>query len=206
MRPVSAILFGLVLLAFSSASAADDPKARTDALLKAFTKVKPLPGDGSKLTDADKASNRKAFSELDEFFHYETFTKECLGPHASKLSAEQRAKFDSVFKELIQRIAYPDSGAFLETSKNKLNPAKINGADATVVLDVQVPAEDLEMKTTFHWKNLGGWKIVDVAFDGASLVKDYQNQFGRIITKDGVDGLLKKLDKRLQKAREDSVI
>ena len=206
MRAFATILFGSVFLAVATASAASDPRGQTDELLKAFIKDTPLPDDGSDLSDADKAANQKVFSELDSYFHYETFTKGCLGPHASKFSAEQRSKFDNMFKELIQRIAYPDSGAFLATSQNKLNPAKKKGGKATVLLNVEVPEDDLELETTFHWQNLGGWKLVDVAFDGASLVKDYQNQFGRIIAKDGVDGLLKKVEKRLKKARKDSVI
>ena len=195
-----------LLFAATVAHAADEPRARTDALLGAFMRVKPLPDDGSVLSDGDKASNRKVFEELDTYFDYDTFTKACLGANASKFSAEQRSRFDSVFKELIRRIAYPDSGTFLKKSKTKLNPAKIEGKKATVLLNVEVPAEDLEMETLFHWQNSGGWRVVDVSFDGASLVKDYQNQFGRIITKDGVDGLLNKLDKRLKKALEESVL
>ena len=41
-----------------------------------------------------------------------------------------------------------------------------------------------------------GLKLADLSFDGDSLVRDYQNQFSRIVTKDGAEGLLKKLDQR----------
>ncbi|MCK5689855.1 ABC transporter substrate-binding protein, partial [Myxococcota bacterium] len=42
----------------------------------------------------------------------------------------------------------------------------------------------------------------DVLFDGASLVKDYSNQFARLIKKNGVDGLIEKMKKRLKKEEE----
>jgi ABC-type transporter MlaC component len=35
-----------------------------------------------------------------------------------------------------------------------------------------------------------------VAFDGDSLIKDYQNQFARIVDKEGASGLMKKVDEK----------
>ena len=70
--------------------------------------------------------------------------------------------------------------------------------EASAPLEVLVK-EDFEITVTFHWMDSGSdWRIVDVSFDGASLVKDYQNQFGRIIDKEGAKGLLKRMVDRLQ--------
>ena len=46
--------------------------------------------------------------------------------------------------------------------------------------------------------------VVDVAFDGAPLTKEYQNQLGRVIDKDGVAVLLRKVEKR--RSEESKVI
>ena len=45
---------------------------------------------------------------------------------------------------------------------------------------------------------------MDVAFDGDSLIKDYQNQFARIIDKEGVAGLMKKMDEKKRRAGQGS--
>ena len=39
-------------------------------------------------------------------------------------------------------------------------------------------------------------RIVDVSFEGDSLVKDYQNQIARVVDKQGGAGLLKVLDEK----------
>ena len=54
------------------------------------------------------------------------------------------------------------------------------------------------MSVTFYWRDDGAWRLVDVAFDGAPLAKDYQNQVGRVIEEKGAAGLLRKLRKRLK--------
>ena len=66
-------------------------------------------------------------------------------------------------------------------------------------MEGELVKEDFEITVTFHWMDSGSdWRIVDVSFDGASLVKDYRNQFGRIIDKEGAKGLLKRMVDRLQ--------
>ena len=128
---------------------------------------------------------------------FETLTTRPIEPRADKFSPKQKAEFTAKFRELIRGIAYPDSGGFFRDAKMKVG-APVEKGDATVVpVDANVPKDDLRTKLEFHWaKKDGALKIVDVAFDGDSLIKDYQNQFARIIDKEGVAGLLKKVDEK----------
>ena len=58
-----------------------------------------------------------------------------------------------------------------------------------VPIDAHVVKDDLRTKIELYWGKKGGaLKLVDVAFDGDSLIKDYQNQFARIVDKEGVSG------------------
>ena len=83
----------------------------------------------------------------------------------------------------------------------------LGGAGATVPMFITVEEDDLEMDTVFFWIiSKGKWTLWDVSFDGSALTKDYQNQFGRIIKKDGVKGLLGKLVKKLEKVRKTAVL
>ena len=47
-----------------------------------------------------------------------------------------------------------------------------------------------------------GLRIVDVALDGASVSLDYENQFGRVLRKDGADALIGKMQARLAEAQK----
>ena len=80
--------------------------------------------------------------------------------------------------------------------------AKDTMGEVKVPVDAYIAEKDLDITTVFHWrKTAKGWRVVDVSFDGASLVKDYQNQFGRIIRKEGTDAFLNRLQARLEKVQ-----
>jgi phospholipid transport system substrate-binding protein len=40
-----------------------------------------------------------------------------------------------------------------------------------------------------------GWRIVDIVVDGVSTVQNYRSSFSRIIQKEGIDGLIKRLER-----------
>ena len=44
-------------------------------------------------------------------------------------------------------------------------------------------------------KEAGEWRIVDIVVDDVSTVDNYRSSFGRIIKKEGMDGLINRLNK-----------
>jgi ABC-type transporter MlaC component len=158
------------------ARAASSPAAeRTESFIAAFKKVK----SGDKLMDWD------------------TLTTKPIEPRAAKFSPAQKKEFATKFKDVVRRMAYPDSGAFFREAKLKIGEATEKGGATVVPIDAHVVKDDLRTKIELYWsKQDGALKLVDVAFDGDSLIKDYQNQFARIIDKEGVSGAMKKVDEK----------
>lgn len=181
------IFLCLTALLWCGHALADETVQRTEALITAFKAVK---------SPADEA----AFTALDGFFDRERLTTEPIAPLADKLTEEQKKGFAERYWRIIRLVAYPDAGRFFEKAQWTLKPV---AGKKDVALHARLVEEDLETDVVFHWHEAGGaLRVYDVSFDGASLVKDYQNQFGRIVAKEGADGLLKKLDERLQKETE----
>lgn len=151
-----------------------------------------------------KASGQLPTDVLDSF-DYETFTTAAIEPHKAQFSAAQLAKFGEVFDALLRKTVHRQAGAALKDTRYTVAAAKVNGELATVEVKAHVPKDDLDTMVVFTWKKRGSqWRIVDLSIDGASLVRDYTNQFGRIIRKDGVDSLIAKLEKRLAGQTEES--
>jgi ABC-type transporter MlaC component len=202
-------LLALIALAWTaSAQAGSDPVKRTEELVKAFKAVKPLPEDGTPLSAAEKKANAAAFKKLDSFFDYDHLTTAPVAPHKAKFSGGQLKTFTDEFRQLIRLVAYPNSGDFLGRAKYTLKVGKKREGKKQVDVDMHatLEEEDLQTTVTFHWKeSASGMRIIDVSFDGASLIKDYTNQFSRIISKDGITGLLSKVHKRLEKEQKESV-
>ena len=175
----------------AAAVTASSVTSATEALVAAFKRVK---DDDGKLSDADKAANAKTYAELDALLAREHFTAAAIAPRKDKFSAAELKAFQEQFWDVVQRIAYPGSGAFFREGQVKYAEPKEKGGIWTHELTAYIPSEDLETVVALQWKLEGGkLRIVDVLFDGDSLVKDYQNQFARIVDKDGAAGLLKKL-------------
>lgn len=190
LNRLGAITFALSAVFPALAIAAPDPAVtRTEQMIAAFKKVK---------SDASTAANASAFSEIDSLISYETITARALEPRATKFTAAQKADFQKKLQELIGLVAYPESGDFFRRAKLTFKPLKTEGAETHVPFTAKLPEEDLEVEVTLHWAKQadGILRMVDVSFDGDSLVRDYQNQFSKIIDKDGVKGLFQKLEER----------
>ncbi len=201
MVPVTARIMAAPLLAFFVTlvpEAEASPQRRTEQLLELVGKVKKAPERGS-LSEMDKAANRELFAELDVFFDFGAMTEMVLRPHVDKLDPENLLVFRDIFPRLIRLVSYPDSGAFLEETEVTIGKEKVEGKNAQVPVRLVREADDLEMEATFYWRDSGTWRLVDLAFDGAPLSKDYQNRIGRVIEEKGGEGLLRKLQKRLKR-------
>jgi ABC-type transporter MlaC component len=188
-------LFAAVLIP-SGARAEDASRARTQGLIDAFLKVH-SPAAGEALTSAQREENLRTYEALDNFFGYDSLMGATLVGIESKLTPADRAEFYAKFRELIRWIAFPNAGVFFRENPYKLGSASARGELSIMVLSSYVKEEDMDMEVAFSWKMIDGeLRMVDIEFDGDSLVKDYRNQFSRIVTKEGVAGLLDRIRKK----------
>lgn len=197
LQRCGAIVGFVILLGFTTPAPAAKaaPLARTQALLETFRDVQ----SGA----AAQAQNAPVYQRIDDFFDYNTLTSGPIAAHVKKMTPAQLKQFTSNFRELIRLAAYPRSGDFIRKATVSLSAGVVTGKSGVVDMDAKVPAEDIETHVTFHWKDMGdAWRIVDITFDGSSVVQDYQNQFSRIVKKDGIAGLLKKIDDKLAERRK----
>jgi ABC-type transporter MlaC component len=186
-----AIALSWFLLA--GAARAESPLDRTHKLIETFKTVK-APPEGGKLSPAEEAANAKVFTALDGFFDFPTFTTDCLGPAAGKLSAAQAKEAKERLVHILRKRGYPNGGAvFSDGVIVEGKPVDRGGATA-VPLKVSFPKQDISMDVEFVWNKSG--KIVDLVLDGDSLSKDTRNQIGRIVAKSGAADLLRRMTEK----------
>jgi len=184
----------------------EDAVAKTRSMVEAFKDVR-KPKEGTSPTEADRSHNKAAFAVLDGFFDFDTFVANVASPHKGKFSEAQYASYRTLFKDVVRAVAYPDSGDFFRKAKITLKQSQSRTSPEDVVMDAVVEEEDIDTQVVFHWSSSkDGLRVTDVSFEGASLVKDYQNQFGRIIEKEGVAGLIRKLENKLKERRDAGAI
>ena len=154
---------------------------------------------------ADKdiqAGNRTKIMELVNakilpYVDAEKMTQQAAGRHWRRATPEQKQKLTKEFRDL---LVYTYAGA-LSTIKNEtveFKPMRGSPADNDVEVRSQVNVARGEPITlNYRLSNeKGGWKIYDVNVLGAWLVQTYTSTFNSEITKNGIDGLIKRLAER----------
>jgi phospholipid transport system substrate-binding protein len=190
LRRALSSLWLIATLCVPAVAEAQSAVDRTHKLIDTFKTVKTAP-EGGKLSAADDAANAKTFITLDGFFDFVTFSNDCLGPSASKLSPAQTKEFKERLVSILRKRGYANGGSvFNEGVIKEGKPADRAGATA-VPLKISFPKQDVSLDVEFVWNKAG--KVVDLVLDGDSLTKDYRNQIAKIISKGGPEDLLKRL-------------
>ena len=197
------IALALFTLTASFASASEKVALdKTRVLVEVLQQVA-KPVEGKQLTAAQKKANAKIYGQLDAMIDFKRLTEGPVTPHRKKLSKKQISTIKGLFKDAIRNIAYNKSGSFFDGAELTWGKATTQGKQTDIPLDIYVEEEDLEVSLVFHWAQTGKkLQLFDLSIDDASLVKDYQNQFGKIIKEEGAKALVDKLKKRLDEAQK----
>jgi ABC-type transporter MlaC component len=187
----------------SAAEPVQEALKRTEDLVAAFQAVK-VPPEGGKLGAADKKANEAAFARLDGFFDFDAFVDGAIETSKAKLSKAQLGRYRKLFRSVVRKVAFPDSGAFLGRARLTYGEPRAVTGGADLDLTAEDPKVGVTTKVTFHWRG-SPLRIIDVDFDGDSLVQVYRNQFARIVDKDGPEELLRRLAEKDKAADEGRV-
>jgi len=179
----------LLIPALAQAQTAPDPQA---ALEEKTAAVKALMGK-----PADEARKKQLRALVGEVVDYTELAKRSLKKRWDKRSEPEQAEFTSLLRALIEK-AYleqvekqPDFD--VEYGKKKLLD---DGSRATVETLAKAGQTTVEIEYRMVLRD-GAWIAVDIVVDGVSMVRNYRRSFKKIIKKDGWDGLIDRMKKKL---------
>jgi len=116
-----------------------------------------------------------------------------IGPRWAKMTPKERQRLQDAFERRF-RIS---GGSQLDTMRE----AKVEYLGETPKGDQVVVATRLQTKdetsdvSYLMTRRASGWRIVDVIIDGVSTVENYRASFARIIGREGVEGLIRRLER-----------
>ena len=195
-------LIAAASLALATAAFAAPGAEAPDAL------VKRISNDVIDTAKADKdiqSGNQKRVMDLVEskilpYVDFQRMTSLAAGKHWRDATPEQQKQLAAEFRTL---LIFTYSGA-LSQIKNEtveFKPLRADPADQEVEVrsSVNVPrGEPITLNYRLE-KTPQGWKIFDINVLGAWLVETYKGTFATIISKSGIDGLIKELADRNKK-------
>jgi len=196
MSMTSTLLRSILFLGFSSIVFANNGTQATEQVRSVVEQVK---GAVVSSKGEDPVSvNKKIRAILEPSFDFVELSKGSLGANWKEATPKQQEEFTQVFSELLARTYLEKIRKYIETSDVSFDePAQ---RDDRIVVKMKI----LQGDDTFHadyrlLMSNGRWRVYDVIIENVGLITNYRSEFSSIIRKEGFDGLLSQLRKRLEK-------
>ncbi len=189
-----------IALASSASPASAAPSGALATLKKSnddvrkLLKKKAAPG-----SPEEKVLRAEIKKIVNGFIDYGVLAQKALASHWTKISGEQQKEFVEVLRDLIESnyVKQISSNVNYEVA---YKGEDVSGDDATVHSTIKVErkgrSEDMAIDYKMSKQN-GRWLVWDVITEDVSLVRNYKKEFNKTIDKEGFDGLLKKMKKKL---------
>ena len=132
--------------------------------------------------------------------NFQRMTASAVGRFWRQATPEQQKRLQDEFKTLLVRTY---AGALREVKDQTiaLKPLRSSPDDTEVVVKTEIRGKGEAIQLDYRLEKLGAvWKIYDVNVLGIWLADQYKNSFAQEIGANGIDGLIKTLVDRNQKA------
>lgn len=144
----------------------------------------------------NETKHRQALKKsISVIFDYSEMAKRSLGKHWNTRTAAEKKQFSELFATLLEN-SY--AGKIESYNNEKIVYLKeiLDGEYAEVKSKVVTAARDEFTLDYRLLKHEGKWMVYDVIIEGVSLVSNYRSQFNKIITANGYEKLVKKLQSK----------
>lgn len=172
---------------------ADDAqvRAQTEALTQAYRRC-----------CGNDAAAAHVCTPVDPYFDYRLLADDTLRPLRKSLTPRQQTRLGQALERIFAKTARQSGKAFCSVTP-RIVSTQTQARGTQVQVEVTEPGEDVPTQFAFVWRrHKGTYRVVDLSVEGGSLITDYQNQFSRIHKKEGVSGLLRRVEARLVEPTE----
>jgi phospholipid transport system substrate-binding protein len=144
-----------------------------------------------------ETKHRQALKKsISVIFDYGEMAKRSLGKHWNVRTAAEKKQFTELFATLLEN-SYASKIESYNNEKIVYLKESVDGEYAEVKSKVITAARDeFTLDYRLFKQHDDKWMVYDVVIEGVSLVSNYRSQFNKIITSNGYDKLVKKLQNK----------
>jgi phospholipid transport system substrate-binding protein len=176
----------MLLLGAADASTATEALKARDAEVRAA-----LPPKGTELSPAVR---QKLENILTRAVDLDGVARAALGKNWDEATPAQRKKFLDAFKQRFRKATADQFSDDYRATVVKYLPEQPDGDSVRVPTEVIIKGEPTRIDYVMR-RSGNDWRIVDIVVDDVSTVENYRSSFGRIIKKEGMNGLIARLNK-----------
>ncbi|HEC28335.1 MAG TPA: ABC transporter substrate-binding protein [Gammaproteobacteria bacterium] len=185
------LIFGIVFVFFSQTIlAADSPM---DQLKSTIDSVITTLKDKSLDSEARRSKIRVLINDR---FYFRAMSQRTLSRYWKKATPQQQKQFVSLFSKLLENTYVGRLEAYTNEKVVYLRERNKNAKRAVVYTQIETGSTEIPINYKLARKN-DKWLIYDVVIEEVSLISNFRSSYAEIIKKEGMDGLLSKMEKKL---------
>lgn len=134
---------------------------------------------------------------------YQRMTSLAVGRYWKSATPAQQEALTKEFRTMMVRT-YLSALTLYKNAQINIKGARAgnDNEEQTVRTDVTLPNQK-PIPVDFSFEQVGSaWKVYDISVEGISFINNHRNQFGAVIRKDGIDGLIKNLVEKNNNSRQ----
>ncbi len=180
----------LMLVIAVPSFALPQPQARVEQMVNSILGVL----QESELSSAEKKA--QVSGRVQKFLNMESMSRRTLGTHWEEATEEQRQRFSDLFVKVLEGTYLNRIGDY---SGGTVKYLKQRVKDNKAIVDTVIISDELEIPVQYKMiYQDGAWQVFDIVIEGVSLVRNYRSSYGEIIRRNGYEGLLALMDKKVQ--------
>lgn len=177
---------GLVATAQASVSATETMRSTVDNILSILKR--------SDMNWDNKRSEIK--NVVDKRFYYRAMAQRTLSVNWRRASKEQQQRFTELFAQLLQNTYFE---RMKEYTNEKVEFLREKEKDNKAVVYTHIVTASNNIPIDYKLVNVNGeWLVYDVVIEEISLISNYRSSYREIVSRDGIDGLLKQMQQKLE--------
>lgn len=134
--------------------------------------------------------------------------RQAMRDNWSRLTPSQRSEYMTLLTKIVRQIVYRDASNQLNDMRIRYRGQRqISARRWKVTANIYIISERIDMRAEYILEKTGNFfKLLDIYFDGESLIEDYRIEFNRIIRQHGVSGRRQSLLNRMRRTLRTNVI
>jgi phospholipid transport system substrate-binding protein len=159
-----------------------------------------LPPSGGEVTPPTR---RRIEAIVDRTVDLRGMVEAAMGKKWREITEAQRRRLVRAFENRFRKASSSELDAYRSTDVEYRPETQAEGGVVKIPTRVVVKGEPTEITYSMRREG-GGWRIVDITIDGVSTVANYRSSFARVMSKEGVEGLIRRLEKGSEAAKSSS--
>lgn len=183
-------------LCFIASTAAAAPSA-TDQVQGTVDRVIEL----LKNKELDPVKRRGMLSSLiRKRFDFTLMSRQVLATNWNKASPDEKERFVGLFSDLLESTYMERIEAYTDERVEYVNE-KVR--ENRSIVDTIIVTKSVDVPISYKMVLKGDeWFVYDVVIEEVSLIRNYRSSYREIVMKDGIGGLLKRMEEKVKELKE----